>query len=89
MLGPFRRSMITEHQYRRLMNEYEASGAIDRAAMKAGMDRKTARRYLCARSGPAQLRKPHTWRTREDPLAGIWPEAEQWLKESPEVGERS
>ncbi len=77
--------MITEQQYQRLMKEYQSSGVAGHAAMKAGMDRKTARRYLCAELSPQELRKPHTWRTREDPLASIWPEAERWLVESPEV----
>lgn len=77
--------MITEQQYQRLMNEYQSSGVADHAAMKAGMDRKTARRYLRTGRRPAELRKPHTWRTREDPLAAIWPETERWLEDSPEV----
>lgn len=67
------------------MNEYKDGGVIDRAAMKAGMHRETARRYLKAGACPQALKKPHTWRTREDPLAKIWPEAERWLRESPEV----
>lgn len=77
--------MITEQQYQRLMNEYQSSGVVDHAAMKAGMNRKTARRYLRTGLGPTELCKPHTWRTREDPLAAIWPETERWLEESPEV----
>jgi transposase len=77
--------MITEHQYRRLMNEFQKSGVVDHAAMKAGMHRETATRYLAAHAGPQALKKPHTWRTRSDPLAGIWPETERWLEESPEV----
>jgi hypothetical protein len=77
--------MITEQQYQRLMNEYQSSGVVDHAAMKAGMDRKTARRYLRTGLRPAELRKAHTWRTRKDPLAAIWPETERWLGESPEV----
>jgi len=77
--------MITEHQYRRLMKHYKSSGVVDHAAMKAGMHRETARRYIAAQSGPGALKQPHTWRTRSDPLSGIWPEAERWLEESPEV----
>ncbi|HEY1794046.1 MAG TPA: IS21 family transposase [Opitutaceae bacterium] len=77
--------MITEHQYRRLMKHYKLTGVIDNAAMKAGMHRGTARRYLAAQAGPDVLKLPHTWRTRSDPLSGIWPEAERWLEESPEV----
>lgn len=58
---------------------------LGQAAMKAGMHRETARRYVTAQTGPTQLKKPHTWRTRTDPLDAIWPEAERWLQESPEV----
>ena len=76
--------MITEHQYRRLMNEYQKSGQIGRAALKASMDRKTARQYLAAGHGPEQ-RAPRWWRTREDPLKTIWPEAERWLGRAPEL----
>ena len=67
------------------MNEYQSSGVVDHAAMKAGMDRKTARRYLRSGQRPVEQRQPHTWRTRPDPLAEIWPEAERWLEVSPEV----
>ena len=77
--------MITEQQYRRLMKHYKLSGVVDHAAMKAGMHRETARRYLVAQAGPGTIKQPHTWRTRSDPLSGIWPEAERWLEESPEV----
>ena len=62
---------ITDHQYQRLMNEMnQGDGVIDHAAMKSGMDRKTARRYLRAGQGPADLNKPHTWRTRRGPGEG-------------------
>lgn len=67
------------------MNEHKSSGVVDHAAMKAGMDRKTARRYLRAGQRPAELCQPHTWRTRLDPLAEIWAETERWLQVSPEV----
>jgi hypothetical protein len=77
--------MITEHQYRRLMNEFQKGGVVDHAAMKAGMHRETATRYLAMNTGPDALKKKHTWRTRSDPLADIWPETERWLEESPEV----
>ena len=76
--------MITEHQYRRLMNEYQKTGQVGRAALKASMDRKTARQYLAAGHGPEQ-RTPRWWRTREDPLKTIWPEAERWLGRAPEL----
>ena len=76
--------MITEQQYRRLMNEYEETGLVGQAALKASMDRKTAARYVACGHGP-QEREARWWRTREDPLKGIWPEAERWLTRAPEL----
>lgn len=76
--------MITEQQYRRLMKEYHDSGQVGRAALKASMDRKTAARYLALGHGP-QARPPRWWRTREDPLRAVWPEAERWLGRAPEL----
>lgn len=53
--------------------------------MKAGMDRKTARRYVKAGKGPAEMMQPRHWRTRRDPLAEIWEEAQRWLEITPEL----
>lgn len=49
--------MITEQQYQRLMNEYAKSGVLGTAAMKAGMHRETASKYL--RAGQGRSRKSH------------------------------
>jgi hypothetical protein len=77
---------ITDQQYQRLMNQHdENGGAVGQAAMKAGMHRETARRYLRAGKGPRELSKPHTWRTREDPVKTIWPEAQRRLEDQPEL----
>lgn len=76
--------MITEQQYRTLMKEYQQSGQVGRAALKASMDRKTAARYLAAGHGP-DAREPRWWRTRSDPLQAVWPEAERWLGRAPEL----
>jgi hypothetical protein len=38
--------MITEQHYQRMMNEYVKSGVLGTAAMKAGMHRETAAKYL-------------------------------------------
>src|ERR1035438_6227190 len=78
--------MITKQQHRRLMNEYQETGNVSMsAAMKAGMSRPTARKYLEAQQTPEQLQAKHTWRTRPDPLAEIWPQAEAMLAEAPEL----
>ena len=40
--------------------------SLESAAEKASMSPKTARKYLKADKSPDELRKEHTWRTRED-----------------------
>lgn len=55
------------------------------SAMKSGMSRNTARKYLRQNDVTEQRREPHTWRTREDPLAAIWPRAEEMLRQAPEL----
>ena len=77
--------MITKQQYRRLMNEYQETGNVSVSAMKAGMSRPTARKYLEAGRAPQELQAKHTWRTRPDPLAEIWPKAEAMLAEAPDL----
>ena len=77
--------MITELQYQRLMKHYHTSGEVGLAAMKSGMHRETARRYLAARSSPHELAKSHAWRTRPDPLEALWAPAEEFLRDSPEI----
>lgn len=77
--------MINPQQYQRLMSEYQKTGSIGVSAMKAGMHRETARRYLRGGKPPEELQAKHTWRTRPDPLAEVWPRAEARLKEAPEL----
>ena len=85
-IGPLRGPMlITDRQYQRLMKEYNASGVLAHAAMKADVDPKTARRYIRAGQGPQEMKPSHTWRTRADPVEAIWPEAKRMLEETPEL----
>jgi hypothetical protein len=77
--------MITQQQYKRLMSEYDKTGKISVSAMKAAMDRQTARKYIEAGKYPAELQAKHTWRTRPDPLAKVWPEVVRMLQEAPEL----
>jgi len=77
--------LTSDRQYQTLMKEYNSSGVLARAAMKADMDVKTARRYVRAGQGPQELKKKQTWRTRADPVAQIWPAAQRWLEETPEL----
>ncbi|MEE8441160.1 MAG: IS21 family transposase [Spirochaetia bacterium] len=50
------------------------------AAAQAGMDEKTARKYLRAGKLPSEMKGEHTWRTREDPFAEVWSEAKAFLE---------
>lgn len=65
------------------MKEIDKSEGIGMAAMKAGMDRKTARKYRDAGKLPSQMRAKHDWRTRTDPFAEDWDEVEKLLRRSP------
>jgi hypothetical protein len=67
------------------MEEKSKSGKVGLAAMRAGMDRKTARKYLREGKLPSQLRAERTWRTRADPFAGDWPDLRARLIEAPEL----
>jgi hypothetical protein len=77
--------MITNKQYKRLMSEYEKTGQINISALKADVDRQTARKYIEAGRSPAELQAKHTWRTRPDPLDQIWEEVTRMLREAPEL----
>jgi hypothetical protein len=66
------------------MEEMSKHGQIGQAAMKADMDRKTARKYVAAGKLPSELKQPRDWRTRPDPFEEHWPEIEARLRETPE-----
>ncbi len=75
--------MVTDNQVRRLMKLNKGEKTKSIAASKAGMDAKTARKYLRERQLPSQLKKQHNWRTREDPFAEEWGEVEKQLALNP------
>jgi transposase len=77
--------MITKQQYRKLMSMYQETGNVTISAMKAGMSQPTARKYLEAGQPPCELQARHIWRTREDPLEEIWPQARAMLEEAPDL----
>lgn len=67
------------------MEELNKCGQIGRAALRAGMDRKTARKYLKAGKLPSELRGPRDWRTHVDAFEEHWTEVEQWLRDAPQL----
>ena len=43
------------------------------------------RRYRCSKRQQRPYQGPHWWRTRTDPFAEVWPEAEQLLTQTPDL----
>ena len=64
---------VTDAQVRKLMEEINTHGRIGHAAMKAGMDRKTARKYIEAAKLPSEMNTARDWRTRKNPFEEDWP----------------
>ena len=76
---------VTDQQVGLLMKNHTKTGSIEMAAAKAGMSRQTASKYLHGAKMPSEAKGlKRQWRTREDPLADIWDEAEEML-ETPEL----
>ncbi len=77
--------MISVPQYRKLMETYQKTGNITVSARKAGIDRKTAAKYIRRGEGPDGKRAARHWRTREDPFKEVWKEVEGWLEGKPDL----
>src|SRR5438552_3118068 len=75
--------MVTDRQVRRLFGLISREETLALAAAKAGMDEKTARKYRRKRRLPSELTRPHTWRTRPDGFAEVWPQIEEFLSQEP------
>jgi hypothetical protein len=76
---------VSDTQVRRLMEELSKKQNLSKAALKAGMDRKTARKYVKAGRLPTEMVRPRDWRTRNDPFAEDWVLVESWLALAPEL----
>jgi transposase len=76
---------VSDAQVRRLMEEKTKSGKLGLSALKSGMDRKTASKYLDAGKLPSELKAPRDWRTRTDPFAEDWPALKARLQDAPEL----
>lgn len=73
----------TDAQVRKLMEEMSKQGQVGLAAMRSGMDRKTARKYLSAGGLPSEPSPPRWWRTRPDPFEEDWPAITERLLAAP------
>jgi hypothetical protein len=75
--------MVTDQQVRRLFKLVQTEKNFGIAAIMAGMDEKTARKYRRLGKLPGELEKPHTWRTRKDPFEDAWPAIQVMLEVNP------
>jgi hypothetical protein len=73
----------TDAQVKELRKGLQQGASLAFAAMKAGMDRKTARKYRHLGKLPSETRTPRSWRTRPDPLVEAWPRLEELLQREP------
>jgi hypothetical protein len=76
--------MVSDQQVKRLWRLAQKL-SLEVAAAKAGMDSKTARKYLRDRRLPSEMRQKHTWRTRPDPFTDTWEEIRQLLISQPNL----
>lgn len=70
--------MITDKQVKKLM-KYIKTETQEVAAVKSGMDVKTARKYLRSKKLPSEIKERHGWRTRLDPFSQHWDLIEDFL----------
>src|SRR5580698_10400248 len=74
---------VTDAQVKELRLNLDQGASLCKAAMKAGMDRKTADKYRDLGQLPSETCTPHTWRTRPDPLVEVWPVLAEMLQREP------
>ena len=77
--------MITCQQANRLVIEFNRKGNISMSALKSGMSRKTAAKYLKFKDPHNPPKVTHDWRTRKDKFKEIWPEVETMLNNASEL----
>ena len=71
--------MVTDQQVKRLWRLRQEKLSLEVAAAKAGMDAKTAAKYVRDRRLPSEMKQKHLWRTRPDPFEEVWPELRERL----------
>lgn len=75
--------MVKDQQVRRLFKLVQTEKNFWIAAMKSGMDEKTARKYRRQGKLPSKLKVEHTWRTRQDPFEDAWHDIKMMLEINP------
>lgn len=67
------------------MEEFSRHGKIGLAAIRAGMGRKTASKYISLGKMPSEVPMERNWRTRGDPFEVDWPMLAAKLEAAPEL----
>jgi hypothetical protein len=75
--------MVTDAQVRRLKRLSKTEKTQELAAAKAGMDVKTARRYLQDGGLPSEMKTDRGWRTRTDPFDEVWEGIRKQIQANP------
>ncbi len=75
--------MVTDAQIRRLKRLSKTEKTQEPAAAKAGMDVKTARKYLADARLPSERKPERDWRTRADAFEDVWEEVRQQVEANP------
>jgi hypothetical protein len=76
---------VTPAQVKELRRQLQQGASLRRAALRANMDRKSARKYRALGQFPEEARKPRTWRTWPDALAEVWPAVAEQLQQEPRL----
>ncbi len=77
---------VTDTQVRIMMRERRKGRTQEQASAKANVSsRKTVRKYEKQGKFPSELKKMRDYRTRADPFAEDWSEAEGMLEMAPEL----
>jgi hypothetical protein len=79
----------TDEQVLRLRQERARGRTIEEAAMKSGMHRNTASRFLRSGALPSDASIGRTWRTRSDSFEADWPAMEEMLEQAPTLEARA
>ncbi len=75
--------MVSDQQVKRLWRLAGKKLPFEVAAAKAGMDPKTARKYLRNRRLPSEMGQKNTWQTLQDSFTGVWEEVRERLALEP------
>jgi len=75
--------MKNDYEVKLYMSERRKGVSQKKAAARAGMSERTARKYEQAGALPSALKRPHDWQTRSNPFEEDWPWVVEQLERDP------